>query len=223
MRRARERSRLECGLGVVPSAARRAPGAVCRELPGERVVLRENVEHLVKTSAQRRVADRREHLHPPREVAWHQIGRAEQVPSLRSAPEPVDAGVLEETPDDRSDADRVRETGLPGAEAADAARDQLDSGARLGGIVERVDQFLVDEAVQFHRDPPLGGGLLSNQLEQPCAHPDRCDERCAEFLLAAVAGEQVESRPFAWLRDLPPATCIAASSQRTSRRMPGRS
>ena len=63
---------------------------------------REDLDDRVETLAERRVADRREHLDAPVEVALHQVGGAEQVGSFRATPEAKDPRVLEEPTDEQA-------------------------------------------------------------------------------------------------------------------------
>ena len=56
--------------------------------------------------------------------------------------------VLEEAADDRAHPDGLRQPGHAGAQRADAADQQLDRHAGLRGLVQRVDDLLVDQRVR---------------------------------------------------------------------------
>src|SRR5262249_3761647 len=131
-------------------------------------------------------------LAPPVEVSFHEVGGAEEVRRAGSDSEPVDARVLEEAADDRPDADPLREARNAWAETAHAAHDEVDLGAGLRRVVQRVDHLGIDEAVELQRDPTVGCRLTTNQLEQARTQPRRRDEQGTELLLSAVAGEEVE-------------------------------
>ena len=76
--------------------------------------------------------------------------------SSPGVPETEDARVLEVAADDRAHRDVLRQAGHAGAQAADAADDQVDPRARRRRRVQVVDDLGVDERVHLHRDRPAG-------------------------------------------------------------------
>ena len=72
--------------------------------------------------------------------------------ALAAVLEAEDARVLEEAVDDAGDPDVVADARDAGAEAADAAHDEVDLHARLRGAVERLDDRRVDERVHLGDD-----------------------------------------------------------------------
>ena len=106
--------------------------------------------------------------------------------------EPDDARVLEVAADDRAHRDVLGQAGHAGAQAADAAHDEIDLGARRRRRVELVDHLGVDERVHLHRDLAAGMRLAADELAQLVAQVHRRDEQPAVLARAAVAGEVVE-------------------------------
>ena len=128
-----------------------------------------------RRAAQGGIGDRRRGLHPAIEVPRHQVGRPDVVVDapLRRA-EAEDPRVLEVAADERAHADRLRQPGEAGSQAADAAHDQVDLGAGLRRLVQRVDHVGVDEAVHLQRDAPVGCvRLAADHVEDALAHRDR--------------------------------------------------
>src|SRR5690606_10707771 len=98
------------------------------------------------------------------EIAGHPVGRSDVDGGLRvrqamAVAERVDTRMFEEAADDRLDADRLRETGYAGPQAADAAHDEIDLDARTAGIVERVDDDAVHERVHLGPDRARAPGF----------------------------------------------------------------
>ena len=105
--------------------------------------------------ARRRVVGDAQHrLDAPIEVARHHVGRSDHVLGLVVAglAESEDPRVLEIAADDRAHRDPLRKPGHAGAQAADAAHDEVDARAGVGRRVELVDHLGVDEGVHLHRD-----------------------------------------------------------------------
>ena len=97
--------------------------------------------------------DRHGQLDAVVEVARHQVGRGDVDRVLAVALEGVDARVLEQPPDDRDDADVLRDPGQPGRRQQIPRTFRSTLHARLRGRVERADAAPVDERVHLHRDP----------------------------------------------------------------------
>src|SRR5262249_33917273 len=143
------------------------------------------------------VLDGEHRLHPPVEVARHQVG-APQV-DLLAAPvaEVEDAVVLQEAPDDADDADVLRESGYAGAEDTHLTHDQVDLHAFARRPVEAVDDLGVGEPVDLEDEVPRlapgdGGGLAVDQLHQALPPAAGGEHDAAVALLAGVAGQPVE-------------------------------
>src|SRR4051794_37084843 len=99
-----------------------------------------------------RILDRQHELDPPVEIAGHPVGRADVDPRLPvgqlvAIAEAPDAAVLEEAADDRLDPNRLGEAGDAGAQAADAAHDEVDLHPGRACLVELVDDYRVDQGV----------------------------------------------------------------------------
>ena len=127
----------------------------------------------------------------------HEVGRADEQLGLASAGEGVDARVLQEAPQDRAHADVLAEALDAGAQAADAAHDDVDRHPRARGAVEGVDDGLVDDGVDLDADPggqagPVVGDLLLDALDEPVAQTSGSHEQAAEAGAWGVAGELVE-------------------------------
>src|SRR5215213_9705159 len=122
------------------------------ELPGVRRVREREVQEVAHLGDVVLARHLDQHLDAPVEIAVHEVGRADPHARLPTVLEPVDPAVLEETPDDRPDADVLRHAGYPRAQSADAAHDHLDGHARLRGEVERVDAGLVHHRVGLDPD-----------------------------------------------------------------------
>src|SRR5262249_57702818 len=75
---------------------------------------------------EQRVLDGRHHLDATLEVALHAVGGADEVLLLAAVAEVVDAAVLQEAPHHAHHADRLRQPGHSGAQAAGVADDQID-------------------------------------------------------------------------------------------------
>ena len=117
----------------------------------------------------RRVQDRRQRLDATIEIARHQIGRGNIELGLGrgqavAGAEGIDAGVLEEAPDDRLDADVLRQARNARPQAADAAHDEIDLDAGLARVIERIDDLGIDQRVALAPDRALAAGLHMRDL-----------------------------------------------------------
>ena len=170
------------------------PGAVGFEAPRERVVGEVELEDLVEAGAQPAVGDAQHRLDAAIEVAGHHVGRSDDVLGVVApgCAEPEDARVLEEPADDRAHGDALGHAGNAGAQAADAAHDDVDARAGDRRGVELVDDLRVDERVHLHRDHAAGTGLAADQRPELVAQVHRRDEQPAVLAGPAVAGQVVE-------------------------------
>jgi hypothetical protein len=101
--------------------------------------------------------------------------------------------VLEEAAHHAAHAHVLGEPRHAGAQAADAAHEQVDLRAGARGVVERIDHRRVLEAVHLDRDLAVGRGrLLPDLLEQPGAQPVGRDEQLAVCAADPEAGQVVE-------------------------------
>ena len=129
------------------------------------------------------------------EVAVHQIGGTDPhfgagqraFADLRAVgvAERVDAAVLQETAENRTDADVVAQPGNLGLERADATFDDIDLHAGLACAVQSVDGLLVHHRIDLDLDPRLLAGacgllLAANALDQAGADGARCDQQTME-------------------------------------------
>ncbi len=154
---------------------------------------------IAQGGAQDRVLDREEGLHAPIQVALHQIRAAEE--HLLAAPigKVINAAVLQEASQDAAHADRLAESRNTGAQAADAAHDQIDLHAGLRGAIEGGDDFGVDQGVHF-KDQLAVAILLMNRnlaldaIDNPGAQPQGRDQQFAIGALARIASQQIKER-----------------------------
>ena len=100
--------------------------------------------------------------------------------------------MLEIPTDDRTNGDVLGQAGYAGAQAADAADDEIDPRPRVGCGVQLVDHLRVDERVDLHHDLTVGPGLATDEVSQLVAQVHRRDHQSAVFAGPAVAGEVVE-------------------------------
>src|SRR5215467_11501390 len=133
-------------------------GAVWQELPTLLVVLEIGDHDLAEDLlVHGRIEDRAQDFDAAVEVARHQVGggdvdRRALVRQSVAGAEAEYAAVLKEAADDRLDADALGETGHAGAQAADAAHDEVDLDARARGGIKRVYDFRIDQRVHLHPD-----------------------------------------------------------------------
>src|SRR5690606_41860263 len=103
------------------------------------------------------------------EVAAHGVGAGDAQARLgarqrAAVAEGPDAAVLEEAADDRLDADRLRQAGDAGPQAADPADHQHDRHARLARLVEPVDHALLGQRVELGPDARGAAGARVGDL-----------------------------------------------------------
>lgn len=121
----------------------------------------------------------------------------EQVFRIAGVLEAEDPRVLEVVVDDGDDADVLGETAQLGAQAADAAHDQVNPHARRAGRIQLLDELGVGEAVHLRDDtaPPAGARMLgfpADALDEPIAQGARREQEVMESVRPRVAGEQIE-------------------------------
>ena len=149
-----------------------------------------------------RIEDGHDRLDPAVEVARHHVGRADEDLGFRrrqavAVAEAIDAGVLEEAPDDRLHADALGQAGNAGPETADAAHDEVDLDAGLAGVVERVDDLRIDQRVHLHPDLRRAAGLgvghfRRDETEDGPPQHMRRDRQALQRLRLRIAGDVVE-------------------------------
>ena len=177
--------------------------AVAGHLPGLLGVLEIGEHDLVEDlGVDGRVLDRHQHLDTAVEVARHPVGGRDEQPGMfgRQAVavgEGQDAAVLQEPPDDRADVDGLAEARHAGAQAADAADDQVDDHAGLARFVQLFDQLGVDQAVELQPDAGrLPGARVGNlgidQAVQLRPHGQRRHAELFEVRRLDVAGDVVQ-------------------------------
>src|SRR5579862_843557 len=86
------------------------------------------------------------------DIALHPIGAAEEQLGLTAVAEDEDAAVLQESPYDAAHANAAAEAADTGAQGARAADDQVDLHTGLRGAVERLDNFFVEQRIEFGED-----------------------------------------------------------------------
>src|SRR5262245_2387090 len=143
------------------------------------------------------VFDREEDFDAAVEVAVHEVGAAQVYFFIAAVKEAIDAGMFEEAPDDAADADRLAAAGPAGAQAADAADDQVYGHALARSRVRLLDHRRVGHAVELGDDSGGASGLevcdlAADHLGDRFAQVDRRDQQFAVLLLARVPGQVVE-------------------------------
>src|SRR6188472_2331050 len=142
---------LQRGPSTLRSAAPR-PTRVWAKTP-RRPIGDGEVEDRSQSRAVRIVVDTDERLDPAVEVAMHHV-RASDPDLIRSAvSEAIDPGVFEEASEDAANGDALAQALHAGPQRADAAHDEIDRDPGLRRLVQRVDDLLVDEAVELPGDP----------------------------------------------------------------------
>src|SRR5580693_3480854 len=183
--------------GLVPAVP--GPVAVRVQPPGGRAVVHAEVEQAAQPPLMAGVGHQHEQFHPAVQVPVHHVGAAD--PDLAvvvvTDTEGVDAGVLEEPAEYAADRDPLRQPGDTRPQRADAPDPQVDADPGLGGPVERVDHYLVDERVGLEDDPggqagPAPFGLPVDPAYDAVAQFLRGDQQPAVRTVARVPGEVVE-------------------------------
>src|SRR4029079_7817011 len=130
---------------------------------------------------------------PPIQVALHQV-RAPQVDLICSAVrEIIDAAVFEEPAHDAADGDILAQPRHAGAQATDAARDQVDLPPGLRGAIQQVDRQRVHHRVELENQPAAPpargvGDLALDQSLQTLAQVHGRHQQLTVAALARVAG-----------------------------------
>src|SRR5262249_38966308 len=146
--------------------------------------------------------DRHQHLDAAMKIARHPVGGRDVnlgigVRKRLAGAEADDAAVLEKAPDDALDADVLGKSGHTRPQAADAADNELDLNAGLGGAVECVDDAGIDHRVELRPDVAGTAGLhmldlLLDILEQPRFEIDRGERDFFQVLGLGIARYIVE-------------------------------
>ncbi len=130
-------------LGMEDFAVARDGGVspVGMEFAGFGIIFPMPIENFIDTVAGDGIFDWETGLHPTIEIAGHPIGAREKNLGLAAIFKTVDSAVFEVLADDATDLDGIANAGDARAEAADAADDEADGDAGLGGLVEGLDDF----------------------------------------------------------------------------------
>src|SRR5262249_31372865 len=132
-RQAVDQTLLRVGDGLAGRGRAPDVSAVALEVARPRVVREHGLEDLqTNLCAGLLVEDRHHELDAPEEVARHPVGARDVDLLLVPRAEREGAAVLEEPPDDRADADRVRDARDPGPQTADPAHGERDRDPGLG-------------------------------------------------------------------------------------------
>src|SRR5215469_6690252 len=175
------------------------PGAVGGQPPRGGALVHGQVDQVAQFGLLRRVRHPDQRLHPPVEVAVHQVCGTD--PDLagvvHTVAERVDPRVLEEAAEHAADPDVVRQARYAGAQRADAAHPHVHRYTGHRGPVQRVDDRLVDDRVALELDAgrvAVGvlGDLPFDAFQQARAQPLGGDEEPPVGNLAAEPGEVVE-------------------------------
>src|SRR5205085_7711745 len=106
----------------------------------------------VDASGQDRVANGKRDLDATKKISRHPVAAGNVELRLAAVFETKYARVLEETIDDRRDADVLTHRCHTRHEAADAANEEIDFHAGVAGAIERVDDRRLHESVELRHD-----------------------------------------------------------------------
>src|SRR5215472_18661534 len=143
--------------------------------PGQPPVAQADIQDLPQLFPRALRQDGRDDLDAPGEIAVHPVRGPDEELSVHgtvvAVGEVKDPRVLEESPNDRPDADSLGPAGNAGPEAAETAHDEIDGHARTGGLDQRLDDVRILELVHLAHDaggaarlPMLGFAL--NEIDQ---------------------------------------------------------
>lgn len=96
--------------------------------------------------------ERRQHFDTTVQVTRHQVGTAEVHLFIPVIVEIVDAGMLQETSDNRANRDRIGNAGQTGTQTADTANDTFDLHTGAAGFIKNLDHFIVNQLVALDDD-----------------------------------------------------------------------
>lgn len=99
-------------------------------------------------------------LDPAIEVPLHQIGATEVEFVVAVVMEVIHPAVLEKSPNNASDADRLAPAWDAGPEAANPSNDQVNFDAGLRRRVQRAYKIPIDQRVHLEDQPPVAGALV---------------------------------------------------------------
>lgn len=133
------------------------------------------------------------------EVAGHQIGAAKVDDGIASIGKNVDTAVFKVAIDNAANVDVFAQARDAGAEAADAANEELDGDTFLGAGVERLDDFGIDEGVGFDENSGRSTGAVMrrfavNIFEEAGDKIEGGDEEFIKVGGLGHAGEDIEER-----------------------------
>src|SRR3954453_21028758 len=138
--------------GLRPDFLNPAPAIVTAELPGTPIVGEHHVNDRAQPYLALRVGDGRERFAPSVEVAFHEVGRADEELLPVAAAELEDARVLEVPPDDRTHANRLTSARHARSDRAHATHDEVDRHASGRGTIEGRDGSGIDDGVALDDD-----------------------------------------------------------------------
>src|ERR1700733_8026219 len=130
--------------------------AVRLQNPGLALVAQADIEDLPKSLFGSCGEDRSDHFDPFGEIAEHPVRRPDEVLALGrllfAIGEVEDAGVFQESPDDRTYADGFRVASHTRAKTAEAANDEIDGHACLRSLTQCLDDVRVFQLVHLGDD-----------------------------------------------------------------------
>jgi len=126
-----------------------------------------------KLSAKFLIENRENDLDAAVEIARHEIGAAKIDVGIAPVVKNIDAAMFEEAIDDASDGDVLAEARNAWAEATNSTNQELDGDPFLGGMVEGLNNFFVDEGVGFNKNTgwpscAVVGAFAVNEFEEVC-------------------------------------------------------
>ena len=177
--------------------------AIRQELPALLVILEIGDHNLAENLfVHGGIENRTQDLDPAVEIAWHHVGgrninRGLRMRQRMAGPETVDAAMLQETSDDRFDADIFGQPRHARPQTADAAHDQVNCDARGRSVVKRIDDSRINQRIHLHPDRRRPTGLcvrdlLRDVVEDALAEVDRRNRHAFKFGRLSVAGDVIE-------------------------------
>ncbi len=169
-------TRLTVRLIVSPGCIQARVQAVRAEDACPDTILERGFKHFLGDLTEKhRVFDREHQFHAPVQVAAHQVGAAQEELRVSAVFEEKDTAVFQKPADDTDDADIVADAFDARSQAADAANDQVDGDARLGGCVQKLDHPGVGEGIHLEDEPCGASGAGMGDLPF-----DECGDACPQ-------------------------------------------
>src|SRR5215212_5802847 len=137
---------------VVRIGGVRGPGTVRFQFPSRCLFVQGNIEQFADFGDMCGMRDGGKDLHPPVQVAVHEVRRAHPYRRLTAIGEPEQPAVLQKAAQNADDPDVLAQTWHTRADRADPSHPQVDGHPGLRSAVEGIGDRLVDKGVHFDPD-----------------------------------------------------------------------